>query len=69
MPTEKKETIKNNLLNALNRLDEFKELAYPDLYQPKKRSATGKEDLKESRDTDLRVAKEEEVPQEKEEER
>ncbi len=67
MPTEKKETIKNNLLNALNRIDEFKELAYPDLYQPKKRSANGKEDLKESRDTDLRVAKEEEVPQEREE--
>ncbi len=68
MPTEKKETIKNNLLNALNRLDEFKELAYPDLYQPKKRSATGKENLKETRETDLRVAKEEEITPTKEEE-
>ncbi|KKT57428.1 MAG: hypothetical protein UW81_C0024G0003 [Candidatus Giovannonibacteria bacterium GW2011_GWC2_44_9] len=67
MPVERKETIKNNLLNALNRLDEFKELAYPDLYQPKKRSATGKEDFKETRETDLRVAKEEEVPLTKEE--
>lgn len=62
MPPEKKETIKNNLLNALNRIDEFKELAYPDLFQPKKRSSKeGEEDLKESRESDLRVAREEEV--------
>ncbi|MDD5318662.1 MAG: ATP-binding protein [Candidatus Pacebacteria bacterium] len=61
MPTEKKETIKNNLLNALNRIDEFKELAYPDLYQAKKRSSKGVEDLKEARESDLRVAREEEV--------
>lgn len=69
MPPEKKETIKNNLLNALNRLDEFKELAYPDLYKPKKRSETGKEDFKETRDTDLRVAREEEIHPSVEEER
>ncbi len=67
MPPEKKETIKNNLLNALNRLDEFKELAYPDLYQPKKRSGTGKEDFMETRESDLRVAKEEDIPQTNEE--
>ncbi|MES2014394.1 MAG: ATP-binding protein [Patescibacteria group bacterium] len=69
MPPERKETIKNNLLNALNRLDEFKELAYPDLYKPQKRSEAGKNDLKESRDADLRVAKEEEIQISKEEER
>lgn len=67
MPIEKKETIKSNLLNALNRLDEFKELAYPELYRPQKRSASGVEDLKETRESDLRVAKEEEVEQTKEE--
>jgi hypothetical protein len=61
MPTEKKETIKNNLLSALNRIDEFKELAYPDFYEPKKRSSTGQDGLIEKRDSDLRVAKEEEV--------
>lgn len=69
MPPEKKETIKNNLLNALNRLDEFKELAYPDLYLPKKRSVTGDDDLIEKRDTDLRVAKEEEIPHKNEEDK
>ena len=61
MPIEKKETIKNNLLNALNRIDEFKELAYPDLYQPKKRSSKGTQDFKETRESDFRVAREEEV--------
>ncbi|MDO8576602.1 MAG: ATP-binding protein [bacterium] len=60
MPVEKKETIKNKLLQALNRLDDFRELAFPDLYQPKKRSHDGKESQKETRDTDLRVAREEE---------
>jgi len=61
MPIEKKETIKNKVLEALNRLDDFRELAFPDLNKPKKRSDLGKEDLKEIRNGDFRVAKEEEI--------
>lgn len=59
-PEEKKETITNNLLKALNRLDAFKELAFPSL-EPGKRADKGKELSKERRDEGLKVAHQEPV--------
>jgi len=59
-PEEKKETITNNILKALNRLDAFKELAFPSL-QPGKRSPKGKESEIEMREKGLKVAQEEPI--------
>lgn len=61
-PLEKKETITNNLLKALNRLDDFKDLAFPSM-QPAKRSAEGMESQIEQRDHGLKVAHEEPIPE------
>jgi hypothetical protein len=62
MPVEKRETLKSKVLQALNRLDEFKELAFPELNK-KKRSEKGISGEIEQRNTDLRVAKEEPLPE------
>lgn len=59
-PVEKRETIKNKILQALNRVDEFKELAFPELKQAK-RSSNGELAEKELRLKDFRIAKEEET--------
>ncbi len=58
MPQQKRETIKDKLLQALNRVDEFKELAFPDLKQAK-RSKDGQSAELETRDKNLKVAREE----------
>ena len=58
MPQQKRETIKDKLLQALNRLDEFKELYFPDLKQAK-RSKDGQSAELETRDKNLKVAREE----------
>lgn len=62
MPIEKRETLKSKVLEALNRLDDFKELAFPDMMK-KKRSDSGVSGKIEERDSDLRVAKEEPIPE------
>lgn len=59
-PQEKKETIANNILKALNRLDAFKELAFPSL-QPGRRDPKGKESEIEAREKGLKVAREEAI--------
>lgn len=46
---EQKETLKDNLLRALNRMDEFQELAFPEVKQAK-RSKDGADVPKEKRD-------------------
>ena len=57
-PIEKRETIKNKILQALNRADEFKELAFPELKEAK-RSKDGKLSDKELRLNNLKIANEE----------
>jgi len=58
MPREKRETLKDKLLQALNRVDEFKELAFPDLKQAK-RSKDGQPAELETREQNVKVAREE----------
>ncbi|QQR64135.1 hypothetical protein IPH70_01220 [Candidatus Roizmanbacteria bacterium] len=55
---EKRETLKDKLLQALNRVDEFKELAFPDLKQAK-RSKDGQPAELETREQNVKVAREE----------
>lgn len=59
-PEEKRETLTNNLLKALNRLDDFRELAFPSL-QATKRSADGVESAMERRESSQKVAHEEPI--------
>lgn len=61
MPEPQKETLKDSVLRALNRVDDFRELAFPDLTQQKKRDENGQESPMETRDVDTRVAREEPI--------
>jgi len=58
MPQEKRETIKDKMLQALNRVEEFKELAFPELKQAK-RSEDGQLANQEVRNRNLKIAREE----------
>lgn len=64
LPDALRETVKDNILRALNRVDEFKELAFPLLATAKKRSESGEELPMETRSEHNRVASDEELPQE-----
>ncbi|GMU74198.1 MAG: hypothetical protein AMXMBFR44_3960 [Candidatus Campbellbacteria bacterium] len=61
LPDSLKETVKDNILRALNRVDEFKELAFPLLNTAKKRSETGELLPQELREEHKNVASEEDV--------
>lgn len=63
LPDTLKDTVKDNILRALNRVDEFKELAFPLLSSAKKRSDTGEELAMETRAEHEKIATEEEEPQ------
>ncbi|MCD4705512.1 ATP-binding protein [bacterium] len=58
MPIEKKETIKNKVLEALNRVDDFRELAFPESLQGK-RSKNGDPAEIEKRNKPQKIAQEE----------
>jgi hypothetical protein len=60
LPDSLKNTVKDNILRALNRVDEFKELAFPDMTAAKKRAKNGEEAPMETRGA--RVATEEPIP-------
>ncbi len=59
LPDSLKNTVKDNILRALNRVDEFKELAFPNMGEVKRRSRNGEEAPMEARSS--RVATEEPV--------
>ncbi len=61
LPTPVKDILKDNILRALNRVDEFREMAFPDFAEQKKRSANGTKAPMEERDSRTRVATEEPV--------
>ncbi len=66
LPDTLKDELKNNILRALNRVTDFKEMAFPDLPTQKKRSEDGEDAPAEERGKGLRVASEEAVEPERE---
>jgi len=62
IPDALKDTVKDNILRALNRVDEFKELAFPLLATAKRRSQEGDELPMETRDVSPKIASEEYLP-------
>ncbi len=62
MPDVAKNAVRDNVLRALNRVDEFQELAFPSLSQQKKRSDDGEDGEMEERGSHKRVATEEPDP-------
>lgn len=61
IPDSVKDAVKDNILRALNRVDDFKEMAFPELSTQKRRSGTGVESPMEKRDSHSRVATEERI--------
>ncbi|MEX2411782.1 MAG: ATP-binding protein [Candidatus Paceibacterota bacterium] len=59
LPDVTKDAVRDNVLRALNRVDEFQELAFPSLSQQKKRSDYGEDGEMEERAVHNRVATEE----------
>ncbi len=60
LPDSVKDTVKDNILRALNRVDDFKELAFPDFPEQGKRSdKDGFDEPMEKRDSNERIATEE----------
>lgn len=61
LPENIKDKVKEDVLRALNRVDEFKELAFPGTDGKKKRSSDGEESEIETRNTRSRIATEEPI--------
>ncbi len=65
LPPEKKETLKDNILRALNKTDEYKEFAFPVGQKPVKRSDEEGEFFEQEKRDRIGEIKEEVVPEEK----
>jgi anti-sigma regulatory factor (Ser/Thr protein kinase) len=61
LPKPVKDALKDDILRALNRVDDFREMAFPDSAKQKKRSADGIEAEIEKRNKQTRIATEEPI--------
>ncbi len=61
IPDVAKDAIKDNILRALNRVEDFKELAFPNFVEQKRRSPDGDDAPQEERVGGPRIATEEEI--------